>query len=81
MRTFADSLHVRAAALDYVSGFADGTLKGYFRPGQQQHKIYNGHKRCYGLKYQTASTTSGMIAYLFRKSRHNSVMLAFSSLL
>ena len=81
MRTFTDSIHARAAGLDCFWGFADRTLKGYCRPGQHQRKIYNGHKRCHGIKYQSASTTSGMIAYLFRRSRHNSVMLAFSGLL
>ena len=80
-RTFADSIHARVAALHCVWGFVDGILKGCCRPGQHQRKIYNWHKRYHGLKYLSVPTISGIIAYLFKGSRHNSVMLAFSGLL
>ena len=46
--------------------------------------MYNGHKRLHALKYQSVTTSSGMIANLFglvEGKRHDCAKLAMSELL
>ena len=84
LTSFAQAVHRKGAALDNVWGFIDGTLKGCCRPQQYQRMLYNGHKRYHGLKYQSITTPSGMIANLYgplEGKRHDSAMLALSGLL
>ena len=81
---FSRAVHRKGSALDNVWGFIDGTLKGCCRPGRHQRVVYNGHKRKHGLKYQSVTTPSGMIANLYgpvEGKRHDSAMLAMSGLL
>lgn len=65
LRAYADAVHEKGAALDYVWGFIDGTLKACCRPERYQRALYSGHKRYHGLKYQSVSTPNGMIAHLY----------------
>ena len=84
LRSFADAVHEKGAPLNCVWGFIDGTLKACCRPSQHQRAVYNGHKRYHGLKYQSISTPTGMIAHLYgpiEGRRHDSAMLALSGLM
>ena len=84
LQSFVEAIHCKGAALDNVWGFIDGTLKACCRPKRNQRMLYNGHKRYHGLKYQSVTTASGMIANLFgpvEGKRHDSAMLAMSGLL
>ena len=84
LEKFARAIYQKGAALDNVWGFIDGTVKACCRPSRHQRVIYNGHKRYHGLKYQSVTTSSGMIANLYgpvEGKRHDSAMLAMSGLL
>jgi hypothetical protein len=69
----------------YVWGFIDGTiLRKTCRPTYFQKRIYSGHKRCHGLKFQSVTIPDGLMACLFgpiNGNRHDSYMLAQSQLL
>ena len=84
LRTYADAVHRRGAALDNVWGFIDGTVRQCSRPKQNQQAIYNGHKKVHGIKFQSVSTPNGLITNLYgpvEGQRHDSTMLMMSNLL
>jgi hypothetical protein len=67
----------------YVWGFIDGTLRKTCRPTYFQKRIYSGHKRCHGLKFQSVTVPDGLMACLFgpiNGNRHDYYMLAQSQL-
>ena len=81
---FADLVHRKGASLDNIWGFIDGTVPTCCGPKVNQRILYNGHKRLHTLKYQSVTTSSGMIANLFgpvEGKRHDSAILAMSGLL
>ena len=70
--------------MDTVWGFIDGTIRPCSTPKRDQRIIYNSRKRLHGLKFQSISTPSGMVANLYgpvEGKRHGSAMLAISGLL
>ena len=84
LEEFARSVNAKGAPLNNCWGFIDGTLRACCRPTRNQRMLYNGHKRVHGLKYQSVTTPSGMIASLFgpiEGKRHDSAMLNLSGLL
>nr|XP_047144740.1 uncharacterized protein LOC124818226 [Hydra vulgaris] len=53
-------------------------------PREHQRILYNGHKRCHGIKFQSLVAPNGLIANLYgpvEGKRHDSGMLADSNLL
>ena len=84
LKAFADLVHRKGATLDNIWGFIDGTVRPSCRPKVNQGILYNGHKILYALKYQSATTPSGMIASLFgpvESKRLDCAILAISGLL
>ena len=65
LRTYADAIHKKGAALNNCWGFVDGTVRPICRPLQNQQIVYNGHKRVHSLKFQSIVTPNGLIANLY----------------
>jgi hypothetical protein len=64
-------------------GFIDGTFRRISRPRRIQEVCYNGHKRGYGIKFQSILTPDGIIRKLYgpiEGSRHDAFMFAISGL-
>ena len=84
LELFAEVIHTKGAPLDNCWGFADGTTRPVYRPGQNQRLLFNGHKRYHCIKFQSVVAPNGLIANLFgpvEGKRHDSGMLADSGLL
>ena len=62
----------------------DGTVRQISRPGDNQHLVYNGHKRVPALKFQAVVIPSDLVANLYgpvEGQRHDAGMLEESGLL
>jgi hypothetical protein len=65
-------------AVDFIWAFIDGTIRETCRPTYFQERVYSGHKRCHGLKFQSIVIPDGFIALLYGPvagSRHDGYML------
>jgi len=65
LRSYADAIAAKGAALDNCFGFVDGTVRPICRPGQNQRLVYNGHKRVHAIKFQSVTLPNGMIANMY----------------
>ena len=65
LQSYADAIHRKGAALNNVWGFVDGTIRPCSRPQTDQRVLYNGHKKVHGIKFQSVTTPSGLIANLY----------------
>ena len=65
LQTYADAIRMKGSALPNCFGFIDGTVRPICRPQENQRIVYNGHKRVYGLKYQSVALLCGMIANMY----------------
>ena len=84
LRLYADAVFMKGSPLDNVWGFIDGTLRPCSRPTRDQRAVYNGHKRVHGIKFQSITIPSGIIANLYgpvEGRRHDSAMLRMSAIL
>ena len=84
LQEFAAAISERGAPLNNCWGFIDGTIRPICRPSENQRLLFSGHKRIHGLKFQSITTPSGMIANLFGPAegcRHDSGMLRISGVL
>ena len=84
LKSFANAVHNKGAALDICWDFVHGTVRPICRPSRDQRAVYNGHKRVHALTFQSVVAANGMIASLFgpvEGRRHDSRMLAMSGLL
>ena len=60
-------------------GFVDGTVLPFFRPGQNQRILFNGHKPIHALEFQSVVIPNRLICNLHgpvEGRRHDSGMLA-----
>lgn len=84
LQEFAAAIADRGAPLDKCWGFIDGTVRSICRPGENQRLVFSGHKRVHGIKFQSITTPSGMIANLYgpiEGCRHDSGILRMSGVL
>lgn len=84
VRGYAAATAAAGCPLKRCVGFIDGTLRPLCRPTHMQRKIFNGHKRNHGLKFQTVVTPDGIISHMagpFNGNRHDSAVLMLSGLL
>lgn len=84
LRTFADAVHRKGAALRTCFGFIDGTVRAVARPVRNQRISYNGHKRKHAFKCQSVSTPDGLIVHLHGPHEgkvHDATLLQRSGLL
>ena len=84
LKTYADTIHDKGAAIQNCWGFIDGTVRPICRPEQNQRVVYNGHKRVHAIKFQSVVTPNGLIANLhgpYDGRKHDSGMLTESCLL
>ena len=65
LRTYADAIHQKGAALNNCWGLTDGTVHPICRPLQNQRIVYNGHKLVHTLIFQSTTTPNGLIANLY----------------
>ena len=66
------------APLSNCFGFVHSTVRRISRPKYLRRVMYNGHKRVYGMKFQSVVLLYGIIANLagaFEGRRHHSTML------
>ena len=80
---FENAIYVKGAPLDHCWGFTDGTVKLCCRSDFNQRIVYNGHKRVYGIKFQSVVNPGGLIANLFSPvegRKYHSGMLGYSDL-
>ena len=84
LQIYADAIQAKGGALQNCWGFIDGTVRPVARPGNNQRILYNGHKKCHAIKFQSVVSPNGLIANLYgpvEVKRHDSGMLAKSGLL
>jgi len=84
MEYYSKSLVDKGAPIGGIWAFIDGTLRKTARPVRYQKRVYSGHKRAHGLKFQNISAPDGMIIELYGPvcgNRHDSFMLNDSNLL
>jgi hypothetical protein len=62
---YAEAVSDRNAPLENCWGFIDGTVRPICRPQQNQKLVFNGHKRVYGLKFQSIVIPNGLISHLY----------------
>ena len=48
LKTYADAVYAKGAALENCFGFVDGTVRPIARPDENQRVVYNGHKNVLG---------------------------------
>lgn len=65
LKSYADAVSARGAALQNCFGFVDGTVRPIARPGEHQRLVYNGHKRVHSLKFQSLALPNGLIANMY----------------
>ena len=84
LEMFAAAIHAKGAPLKNYWGFIDGILRAISCPREHQRILYNGHKRCHGIKFQSLVAPNDLIANLYgpvEGKRHDSGMLTDSNLL
>ena len=77
LKSFADAIHAKGAALTTCWGFVDGTVRPLYRPSRNHRIVYNGHKRVHALKCQSVVAPNGLIATLYgpiEGRRHDAAM-------
>ena len=65
LQLYAEAIARKGAPLQNCFGFVDGTVNAICRPGQMQRILYNGHKRVHGIKFQSVTLPTGIIANLY----------------
>jgi hypothetical protein len=65
MVTFVEAVEEKCGVAD-IWGFVDGTFRGHCRPqGQEeQRRVYSGHSKLHGIKYQAIVTPDGLVSSL-----------------
>ena len=84
LKSFANAISNKVAALDNCWGVIDGTVRLIIRPSQHERIFYTGQKRFHAIKLQSVVTHSGMITNQHGPTegrRHESGILAMSGLL
>ena len=84
LQLYAQAISRKGSPLKNCFGFVDGTVRQISRPGDNQHLVYNGHKRVPALKFQAVVIPSGLVANLYgpiEGRRHDAGMLEESGLL
>ena len=84
LQLYAQAVSRKGSILKNCFGFVDGTVRQISRPGDNQHLVYNGHKRVPALKFQAVVIPSGLVANLYAPiegRRHDAGMLEESGLL
>ena len=84
LEAYATAVRNSGAALLNCWGFVDGTVRPVCRPGRNQRVLHSGHKKVHSFKFQSVTAANGLVANIYgpvEGKRHDSVMLADSSLL
>ena len=84
LQLYAQAISRKESPLKNCFGFVDRTVRQISRPSDNQHLVYNGHKRVPALKFQAVVIPSGLVANLYglvEGRRHDAGMLEESGLL
>ena len=65
LQLYAQAISRKGSPLKNCFGFVDGTVRQISRPGDNQHLVYNVHKRVPALKFQAVVIPSGLVANLY----------------
>ena len=65
MEIYNNAITAKGSPLDNCFGFIDGTAGPISKPGQNQHVVYNGHKRVHGVKFQSVALPNGIIGNMY----------------
>ena len=65
MEIYNNAITAKGSPLDNCFGFIDGTVRPISKPGQNQHVVYNGHKRVHGVKFQSVALPNGIIGNMY----------------
>ena len=61
MPYYAEKVYQKCGLVETVWGLIDGTLCKTCSPSLFQKLIHTGHKRCYGIKFQSVVTPDGLL--------------------
>ena len=84
LQSYSDAVMACGAPLENCFGFVDGTVRPLCRPIELQREVWNGHKRCHSIKFQSLVLPNGLIANMFGPHtgrRHDCALLRESRLL
>ena len=84
LQEYANAIARQGSPLSNCCGFIDSTVHPICCPGENQHIVYNGHKRVDALKFHSVALPKGLIANLYGPvdgRRHDAGMLKDSGLL
>ena len=65
MEIYNNAITAKGPPLNNFFGFIDGTVRPISKPGQNQHVVYNGHKRVHGVKFQSVALPNGIIGNMY----------------
>ena len=65
MEIYNNAITAKGSPLNNFLGFIDGTVRPISKPGQNQHVVYNGHKRVHGVKFQSVALPNGIIGNMY----------------
>ena len=65
MEIYNNAITAKGSPLDNCFIFIDGTVRPISKPGQNQHVVYNGHKRVHGVKFQSVALPNGIIGNMY----------------
>ena len=65
MEIYNNAITAKGSPLNNCFGFIDGTVRPISKPGQNQHLVYNGHKRVHGVKFQSVALPNGIIGNMY----------------
>ena len=69
---------MEGALLENCQGFVGGTVRPICGPGENQQRMYIGHKKVHSMKFQSAIAANSMMASMYdqgKSLRHYSGML------
>ena len=65
LEIYSNAITAKGSPLDNCFGFIDGTVRAISKPGQNQHVVYNGHRRVHGVKFQFVALPNGIIGNIY----------------
>ena len=83
LQEFAEAIENAGSPIGSIFGFIDGTVRPISQPTRHQRSVYNGHKRCHAIKFQSVVTPDGLISHLWgplEGRRHDITLLRKSQL-
>ena len=65
LQRYTETISRKGSSPNSWFGFTDGMVQSISRPGNGQRIVYNGHKRVYGLQFQSITLPNELIGNIF----------------